>query len=292
MTYKLISAAVILCLTAGFVGCQPLINIPIPVKFLTFEQGQYSSIPESFERVIQTQSEWETVWKQHQSRDPHQPNSFDFSRVSVIAVFLGVRTNGRYWIQITSVSQETSFLTISYQEVIVGKHCTYDNAPTRPYHVILVERFDLPVRFQKRMETYDCTDSVSFETIEQGDSSGIEESLERFIQKSSEWVTFWKQHQSKRTLLLPLPTVDFTQASIMAVFTGGRSNGGYFAEISNIVREATRLIVIYREVVAGENCVINLIATQPFHIVELKRIDQPVFFHRQSEIRDCPKPIG
>jgi hypothetical protein len=209
----------------------------------------------------------------------------------VIAIFLGGRTDGRYLVQITSVVREANHLTVNYQEVVVGKHCTYTSSSTHPYHVILVDRVDVPVQFEKRTETYDCTDPVPFETIEQGDSSALEESLERVIRKPNEWETFWKQHKSKQSAPPPLPAVDFTHESIIAVFIGARSNGGYFAEITGIVRELNRLVVIYREVVAGRNCLINAIVTQPYHIVKLKRIDQPVLFHRQSEIRDCPKPI-
>jgi hypothetical protein len=293
MGYKSIGFALFFCLVGNLGGCTLPDKISIPIRILNIEQGYHSSIRESLERVIRTQDEWDALWKQHGStRVDLQPFSYDFIRGFIIAVFLGGRADGRYSVQITRIAREATHITVTYQEVIVGKNCTYVAAPTHPYHAVYVlERIDLPVQFHKQTTSYDCTDPTPFETIARDSVSStrsIWESSEQVIRTLSEWEGFWEKFTGvdNPSAPPPLQVADFTHESIIAIFTGGRGEGGYCAEITGIVRDSNRLIVIYSEVVTRDAGVL-LVATQPFHIVKLKRIDQPVLFHRQTEIRNC-----
>jgi len=109
------------------------------------------------------------------------------------------------------------------------------------------------------------------------------------IQKENEWTALWQQHKSEQSTQPPLPTVDFTRESVIVVFIGGRSNGGFYTKITGIMRDVNRLVVIYQEVIAGSYCTANAIVTQPYHIIRLKRTDLPVLFQKQTEIYDCPR---
>jgi hypothetical protein len=288
MACKFIGLALTLYLVISLVGCAPQGNTPIQVFFGTVEQDHYSGIHEPIERAIRTQEEWEDFSERHASKINLRPRTIDFIRFSLIAVFLGERKDGRSSVQITSVTKEANHLAVTYREMIAGDNCIYPSVATYPFHIVAVQHFELPIQFQKQIETYDCSNPVSFTTIEQGADSKIYDSLEHAMQTRAEWETFWQKHNSGRSQK-PLPTVDFTRETIITVFVGGRTRGGYLAEIAKIVLDVNRLVVVYKEVIAGDYCVVTLIATQPYHIVKLQRTDLPVAFQKQTEIHDCPQ---
>ena len=289
MSTKFISIALLLYLTGNLVGCAPLSNISIPVFWGTIDQDHYSGIHAPLERVIQTQKEWDDFSEQHASRVSRGRRTIDFTRFSIIAVFLGERTDGRYSVQITSIAKAVDHMTVAYREFVAGEKCTYPTVTTYPYHIIGMEHFELPVQFQKRIEAYDCTNPVPFRTIEQGANSNIYDAFERVIQTPKEWLDFWQKHKSGQTPQPPLPTVDFTHETVISVFVGGRTSGGYLAEITSTLLDENRVIVTYKEVIPGDYCGVATIVTQPYHIVRLKRTDLPVLFQKLTEIHDCPR---
>ncbi len=140
MSHKLIGIALMLALIENFAGCISLTSIPTSASFsfVTLEQGHYSGVQESLERVIQTYKEWKIFWEQHQSGVVRQqPVQINFPHVSAIAVFVGGRSDGRYSVEITSVVREKNHITVTYQEVIAEGNCKYIAAATHPYHIVL-----------------------------------------------------------------------------------------------------------------------------------------------------------
>src|SRR5437773_9156996 len=60
--------------------------------------------------------------------------------------------------------------------------------------------------------------SVSYETIKEGTSSGVRESMVKVITTEAEWNDLWKKHVS---ILVPqplIPPVDFSTESVVAIF--------------------------------------------------------------------------
>src|SRR3990167_3278268 len=75
---------------------------------------------------------------------------------------------------------------------------------------------------------------VHFVTIDSGVSSGIATRETLVIKDEGEWLTLWRRHVSNRLPAPSAPNVDFSSEMVIAVFSGGRSSGGYAIKIERI----------------------------------------------------------
>ncbi len=69
--------------------------------------------------------------------------------------------------------------------------------------------------------------------------SGVEVPRQAVVRNDQEWSALWQQHAGAK----PLPKVDFSKRTVVAVFLGSRPSAGYSVEVSGTRREGETLIV-------------------------------------------------
>ena len=119
---------------------------------------------------------------------------------------------------------------------------------------------------------------LAFATIAQGAMSNSEEPRQVVVRTAMEWQALWKQHDGERAV----PSVDFTQSVVAAVFLGTRPSAGFRVEITAVKTEGTRTIVEYVERQPAPDAFVAQMLTSPFHVVRFARTTGAVEFRRVS----------
>ena len=117
---------------------------------------------------------------------------------------------------------------------------------------------------------------VPFETIVQGDQSAIDARREVVVRTAAEWKTLWREHAPDA----PAPAVDFTKSMVVAVFAGYRNTAGYTVTITEIDKDASKLVVKWQEGKPARDVMLAQVLTFPFHIVKTARHEGEVLFRR------------
>jgi hypothetical protein len=127
--------------------------------------------------------------------------------------------------------------------------------------------------------------NVDFTTIAQGSNSGYQSASQMVIDNSEQWNNLWQQHTSNTEPPPPVPRVDFTRHSVVAVFAGEQPTGGYSVEILSAetsgsqTQEQLAITVQYRQPNAGD--FVTEAFTYPYHMIRIPKIDMSkvVFKH-------------
>jgi PrcB C-terminal len=120
---------------------------PPTLTFSTLADGQASMIEEQREVVVRTAAEWKALWAKHA---PGQKLPVvDFSKSTVIGVFLGTRNTGGYRAMITEINRHGSDLVVTWQEEKPSPDLMVTQALTSPFHVVRIDKTADPVRFAK-----------------------------------------------------------------------------------------------------------------------------------------------
>jgi hypothetical protein len=113
---------------------------PKQVSFDTVLKGNRSGVREHLEAVARNQADWKALWQKHVSTEPNSPAlpAIDFSRETVIAVFLGEKPTGGHDIEITGVEQRDGSLVVSFVERSPQPGSVVTQAFTQPFHIVKV----------------------------------------------------------------------------------------------------------------------------------------------------------
>jgi hypothetical protein len=128
-------------------------------------------------------------------------------------------------------------------------------------------------------------ETVPFSTLGKGINSGIRESAQVVVRSQSEWVALWGRHMRTRTAPPPPPAVDFTTEMVVALFLGERPTGGYEIEVTQVERTDRGLAVRFRVKKPDPGAMLMQVLTQPFHLIELPRVDESLTFIAENPSR-------
>jgi len=123
---------------------------------------------------------------------------------------------------------------------------------------------------------------IDFTTIARGTNSGYQSASQIVIDNSQQWINFWQQHTSNAEPPPPVPQVDFTRYSVVAVFAWEKPTGGYSVEILSVqtsgyqTQEQLAITVQHRQPEAGD--LVTEALTYPYHIIKIPKIDGRVVF--------------
>jgi hypothetical protein len=117
---------------------------------------------------------------------------------------------------------------------------------------------------------------VPFKALASGPDSGVERSRDVVVRTPAEWNTLCADHAAGR----PCPSVDFSRSTVVGVFLGTRPTAGVRVEITRIEREASSLVVTYRERGPGPDEMVAQMMTMPYQLVTIDRFTGPVRFLR------------
>jgi hypothetical protein len=76
---------------------------------------------------------------------------------------------------------------------------------------------------------------IAFETVEQGDQSGVDQPEAHLITSAAAWQALWARHSHGLTAA---PAIDFSREAVVAVFQGWRPVLGYSTEVIRVARDA------------------------------------------------------
>lgn len=131
--------------------------------------------------------------------------------------------------------------------------------------------------------------TLGFETIEQGDQSGIQgdEAVLEVARTQEEWQDLWSRHRAGRQPVTEPPAVDFAERMVVAVIDGQQPTGGHTFYVTGIEVVGERLVVRVERSVPGEGCVVASVLTWPFHVVETAKSDLEAGFDVTETVFEC-----
>ena len=106
---------------------------------------------------------------------------------------------------------------------------------------------------------------VAFTVLARGDHSTVEERKNLFISDAAEFEKIWKQIHPED----PLPDVNFATESVIALFAGQKSSGGYTIAVEKIVdfKDTETVSILLTE--PGAECLVTQALTTPFELIKL-----------------------
>ena len=141
---------VILSVTNAFGISGTMPESGIEIKIEKEWKGYHCGYTEPLRVVIYTENQWEEIWKKVQVLRLPVPElpKIDFEKEMIIAVFMGTRSSGGYEIEIKNISKTEKEIVVGVEEKEPSPDSLRTMALTSPYHVVIVKRSSLPVRFQ------------------------------------------------------------------------------------------------------------------------------------------------
>lgn len=124
---------------------------------------------------------------------------------------------------------------------------------------------------------------VAFTELKKGAFNAIEREQQRVIRATEEWADLWNE-MFPTEMITPVP---FEDKMILAVFMGSVGSAGRGVQIIKILEKENLLEVYVQEELPGRGCVSAAVITQPYHIIQLRRIDKEVKFIFEEKVRDC-----
>ena len=119
---------------------------------------------------------------------------------------------------------------------------------------------------------------VPFETLDQGEHSGIRDTRMQAVRDEAAWVALWAEHTAGREPTPAIPEIDFAREMAVVFFWGEKPTSGHEAEITEISLGAERAVVRVELRAPAPGGVVLPVLTQPFHVVKLPRFSPPVEF--------------
>lgn len=117
--------------------------------------------------------------------------------------------------------------------------------------------------------------SIAFETLFLSDMSNIDKPQNIIIQSQDKFKGLWEQMNKNDKL----PEIDFEKYTVIAVFMGERSTGGYSIKITNIVENEKNIVVTINESDPDGDIAADVM-TSPFHIVKIMKTNKEIVFNK------------
>jgi hypothetical protein len=113
----------------------------------TVDKGDFSNVDEARQVVVRTDAEWRTLWRKH-AGERSMP-SVDFSKETVVGVFMGSRPTAGYDIAITKTLEKDGTLWVFYRERTPARGLVLAQVLTFPFHLVAVPKTAGEVKFEK-----------------------------------------------------------------------------------------------------------------------------------------------
>lgn len=142
--------AIVLCSENTFVFSGIRSETGVGIEIENEWKGYHCGYTETSRLVIKAEDRWKEVWgKIHRLRLPRSElPEIDFEKEMVVAVFMGIRKSGGYEIEIIKVTKTEEEIVAVVREKEPPSDSLQTMALTQPYHIVVIKRSSLPVRFQ------------------------------------------------------------------------------------------------------------------------------------------------
>jgi len=120
--------------------------------------GVFSGHVNSAYYVVNDADEWGDIWKMHMQIMFPQPSlpDVDFSRSTIIAVFMGQCLTTGYGIEVKEVIDTGLSVVVKVQQTYPGKGCVVGEMITYPYHIVRVDKIDKHILFSTITTAKEC----------------------------------------------------------------------------------------------------------------------------------------
>ncbi|MBZ0204094.1 MAG: protease complex subunit PrcB family protein [Ignavibacteria bacterium] len=131
------------------------------------------------------------------------------------------------------------------------------------------------------------TNTVQFESIMSRGYSSIDINKEVIINSYNDYMDLMKEVYAFQDQIPVAPEVDFKKNTIIGVFLGPRTTGGYSVNVESITESSDILNVNIVETAPGKNCVTTEAITKPFELVKIPKTDKMAVFKYKKVTNDC-----
>jgi len=121
-----------------------LLMQPAGAAFRVVERGGQSGIEDARQVVVTSPDQFVALWQQHSARP--QP-VVDFSKESVVGIFLGTRTTAGYGVAMVSITRSASGTLVRCREVAPQSDAVSAQVLTFPYVIVATPLLRPPVQF-------------------------------------------------------------------------------------------------------------------------------------------------
>jgi len=128
-------------------------------------------------------------------------------------------------------------------------------------------------------KSYEYT-QVPFETLVEGQMGGYVKEEIRVISDRKSLLEIYGYVNRIRKPGFSIPKIDFSKETVIAVFMGEKTTGGFSVAIENVKEENKKLIVKIKETKPGPKDMVTMVITQPFCFVKINSIDKEFIFEK------------
>lgn len=121
---------------------------------------------------------------------------------------------------------------------------------------------------------------VPFTTLARGSYCEVTQPQEHVIHNRAELEQFWNRLGHSRH---KVPVIDFEARTVLAIFMGEQTSGGYAIRIDRIVRTPEEVIVMVRKTTPPKDAAVSQALTRPYILVSIPRTELPVRFNYQID---------
>lgn len=133
-------------------------------------------------------------------------------------------------------------------------------------------------------------DKITFETVDRGAHSGVQEAGATIIHTTEEFARVWAALHRGRRPVPTLPDVDFEREMVAAVFQGQQPTGGYAVAVERIEQLEDRVVIQVTATAPQPDDLVTMALTSPYHLVRFPRQDVPLEFQFDAAGRDASSP--
>jgi len=125
--------------------------------FSVLAEGQDSgSVTRRTNFRIQTEEEFEELWRMvYGSSGPARP-PIDFNKREVLAVFDGTHSTGGYDVDVTDIKDDNGRRFIRIRRTSPGDECVVTHAITSPFEIVSVEKSNLSITKEEELVVTEC----------------------------------------------------------------------------------------------------------------------------------------
>lgn len=116
--------------------------------------------------------------------------------------------------------------------------------------------------------------NVSFTVLSEGTNAEVTDRKNYRIKNRDEFASVWAYAYGDTGE--PLPSVDFTQNHILAIFSGERPSAGYGVTVNAVIDTDTAREIMITHTEPGSSCITAQVITSPFQFILVPKTDLPI----------------
>jgi len=122
------------------------------------------------------------------------------------------------------------------------------------------------------------THELLFKTLIENQMGGYVTPEIRVVKDREGLVKVYGQVNKTRKPGFPIPDIDFSKETIVAVFMGEKSTGGFGVSVEEVKEENRKLMVAIKERKPNPKDMVTTVITQPFCIVKINSANKELVF--------------